>query len=140
MPGSSRSYALNISAELFKLTTESIRLHSNETLRYQTLAQLLTERISNPAVADSLNPGELRDYLDALPRRGNIRIHLNISRTSAQSLVEIKKRLSREIGGTLTVSDAIALLIYDYLVEHSATRVLPKIGLDDSGRTVTPTR
>ena len=49
-------------------------------------------------------------------------------------------RLSREIGGTLTVSDAIALLIYDYLVKHSATRVLPKIGLDDSGSTVTPTR
>ncbi len=140
MPGSSRSYALNISAELFKLTTESIRLHSNETLRYQTLAQLLTERISNPAVADDLNPAELRGYLDSLPRRGNIRIHLNISRTSAQSLVEIKKRLSREIGGTLTVSDAIALLIYDYLVKHSATRVLPKIGLDDSGSTVTPTR
>lgn len=140
MPGSSRSYALDISAELFKLTTESIRLHSNETLRYQTLAQLLTERISSPDVAESLNPAELRQYLDTLPRRGNIRIHLNISRTSAQSLVEIKKRLSREIGNTLTVSDAIALLIYDYLVEHSATRVLPKLGLGNSGSTVPPTK
>ncbi|CCW18978.1 hypothetical protein EBBID32_33360 [Sphingobium indicum BiD32] len=138
MPGSSRSYALDISAELFKLTTESIRLHSNETLRYQTLAQLLTQRISNPAVADNLNPAELREYLDVLPTRGSIRIHLNISRTSAQSLVEIKKRLSREIGNTLTVSDAVALLIYDYLVEHSATRVLPKLGLADPGSAVPP--
>lgn len=90
MPGRSRSYALDISAELFKLTTESIRLHSNETLRYQTLAQLLTHRINNPTVAESLDPADLREYLDALPTRGDIRIHLNISRTSAQSLVEIK--------------------------------------------------
>jgi len=139
MPGRSRSYALDISAELFKLTTESIRLHSNETLRYQTLAQLLTHRINNPTVAESLDPAELREYLDALPTRGNIRIHLNISRTSAQSLVEIKKRLSHTIGDTLTVGDAIALLIYDYLVEHSATRVLPKLGLDDSDATASPT-
>lgn len=140
MPGRSRSYALDISAELFKLTTESIRLHSNETLRYQTLAQLLTHRINNPTVAESLDPAELRGYLDALPTRGNIRIHLNISRTSADSLVEIKKRLSREIGGNLTVSDAIALLICDYLVKQSATRVLPKVGLGHSGRSDSPTR
>ena len=138
MPGRSRSYALNISAELFKLTTESIRLHSNETLRYQTLAQLLTKRINNPAITDSLDPEQLRQYLDDLPTRGNVRIHLNISRTSADSLVEIKKRLSREIGGNLTISDAIALLICDYLVKQSATRVLPKIGLGDSGRSESP--
>jgi len=30
MPGTSRSYALSISEELFKLSTESVRLHSNE--------------------------------------------------------------------------------------------------------------
>jgi hypothetical protein len=140
MPGRSRSYALDISAELFKLTTESIRLHSNETLRYQTLAQLLTHRINNPTVAESLDPAELREYLYALPTRGSIRIHLNISRTSADSLVEIKKRLSREIGGNLTVSDAIALLICDYLVKQSATRVLPKVGLGDTGRSGPPTK
>ncbi|QDK35676.1 hypothetical protein [Sphingomonas sp. IC081] len=140
MPGRSRSYALDISAELFKLTTEGIRLHSNETHRYQTLAQLLMHRINKLTVAESLDPAELREYLDALPTRGNIRIHLNISRTSADSLVEIKKRLSRAIGDTLTVSDAIALLICDYLVKQSATRVLPKVGLGDSGSSVTPTK
>lgn len=140
MPGSSRSYALDISAELFKLTTESVRLHSNETLRYQTLAQLVTHRLSNHAVADGYDPTELRGFLNSLPTRGNVRIHLNISRTSALSLVEIKKRLSLEIGGTLTVGDAISLLIYDYLIEHSAARVLPNVGLDDSGSAAAPKR
>lgn len=127
MPGTSRSYALSISEELFKLSTESVRLHSNDTLRYQTLAQLLMKRLGQDAAADGHDPALLRDYLDKLPTRGSVRIHLNISRTSADSLVDIKKRLSREIGNRLTVGDAVAILLYDYLVERSATRVLSKL-------------
>lgn len=127
MPGTSRSYALSISEELFKLSTESVRLHSNDTLRYQTLAQLLMKRLGQDAAADGHDPELLRDYLEKLPTRGSVRIHLNISRTSADSLVDIKKRLSREIGNRLTVGDAVAILLYDYLVERSATRVLSKL-------------
>lgn len=132
MPGKSRSYALRISEELFKLSTESVRLHSNETLRYKSLAQLLTNRVSQDLPAEGHDPAALREYLDALPTQGSVRIHLNISRTSAQSLVEIKKRLSENIGDKLTVGDAISILLYDYLVEHSATRVLSRLSLRES--------
>lgn len=132
MPGKSRSYALSISVELFKLTTESVRLHSNETLRYKSLAQLLTNRIGQDQPADGHDPAALREHLDSLPTQGTVRIHLNISRTSAQSLVEIKKRLSENIGDKLTVGDAISILLYDYLVERSATRVLSNLSLRET--------
>lgn len=129
MPGSTRSYALDISEELFKLSTESVRLHSNDTLRYQTLAQLLTKRLGQEPALDGHNPENLREFLEKLPTRGSVRIHLNISRTSADSLVDIKKRLSQEIGNKLTVGDAISILLYDYLVERSATRVVSNLRL-----------
>lgn len=137
MPGRSRSYALSISVELFKLTTESVRLHSNETLRYKSLAQLLMNRISRDLPADGHDPAALREYLEALPTQGNVRIHLNISRTSAQSLIEIKKRLSENIGDKLTVGDAISILLYDYLVERSATRVLTNLSDRESEQELT---
>lgn len=138
MPGGSRSYALDISVELFKLTTESVRIHSNETLRYQTLAQLVTNCINQPTTTDGHDPADLRGYLGKLPTRGDVRIHLNFSRANADLLVEIKKRFSQEIGGALTIADAVSILLYDYLVDRSATRVLSRLSLGGSAGPFTP--
>lgn len=131
MPGKSRSYALNISAELFKLSTESVRLHSNETLRYQTLAKLLAGRINKDTPLNTEDPGVWKEFLDAMPTRGDVRIHLNISVTNADSLVEIRDQLSQEIGNRLTLGDAISILLYDYLIENRATRVLSRLPLGE---------
>ena len=44
MDADSRGYTLDISEHLFRLTTESLRIHSNETKAYQTLENLVDAR------------------------------------------------------------------------------------------------
>ena len=45
MAGDTRSYALDVSELLFRLASESLRLRSNETLRFETVASLVNARI-----------------------------------------------------------------------------------------------
>lgn len=131
MSGDSRGYALNISEHLFHLTTESLRLHSNETKRYQTLASLVNARAAHSCKMEEHDPETIRDHLVTIPTKGDIRIYLSISRSSADSLVEAKKRLGDQLGSNLTVGDALSILLFDYVVERKATRVLERLGLDE---------
>jgi hypothetical protein len=131
MSGDTRSYALNISEHLFRLTTESLRLHSNETGRYQTLASLVNARAAACLSPDDHNPETIRKHFGAIPTKGDIKIYLSISMTSAKHLSEAKRRLGQHIGSSMTVGDALSLLLFDYVVEQKATRVLQRLGLDD---------
>ena len=130
MSGDTRSYALSISDHLFRLTTESIRLHSNETNRYQTLGNLVNERAAI-ATSEDHNCETIRQHLVTIPTKGDIKIHLSLSKTSAISLVEAKKRLGKKLGSHMTVGDAVSILLFDYIVELKATRVLERLGLTD---------
>ncbi len=131
MSGDSRGYALDISEHLFHLTTESLRLRSNETRRYQTLASLVNARAAYSSKMKEHDPETIRDHLVTIPTKGDIRIYLSISRSSADSLVEAKKRLGDQIGSNLTVGDALSILLFDYVVEQKATRILERLGLDE---------
>lgn len=60
-----------------------------------------------------------------------IRIHLSITKTSAESLTEAKRRLEKHLGSALTVGDAISMLLFDYVVEQGTAKLLSKIGIDE---------
>ncbi|WP_232307671.1 hypothetical protein [Sphingobium chungbukense] len=57
---------------------------------------------------------------------------LNISKTSAQGLDEVKNLLSRRLDSELTVADAISLLLFDYVVEQKTARVMEKLDSHES--------
>ena len=128
----SRGYALSISEHLFRLTTESVRLHSNETRRFQTLAKLVNARANNRSKMDAHDPATMRDHLVTIPTKGNIRINLSLTRSSADSLREAKQRLSKELGSNLTFGDTLSILLFDYVVEQKATNVLQKLRLSSA--------
>lgn len=132
MTGESRSYSLDISEHLFYLTTESLRLHCNETKRYQTLAGLLNERIFASSSIDEQAPETIREHLLAIPTKGNIRVYLNITRSSADNLTEVKRRLGTALGANLTVGDTLSIMLFHYVVGQKAMRIMKQLGLDDS--------
>lgn len=72
----------------------------------------------------------LKDHLVAIPTQGDIRIELNISQVSADCLDEVKDLLSKELETNLTVGDALSVLLFDYVVEQKAARVLEKLDLE----------
>ncbi len=72
----------------------------------------------------------LKEHLVAIPTQGEIRIELQISQTSADCLDDVKDLLSRELDADLTVGDALSVLLFDYVVEQKAARVLAKMDLE----------
>ena len=86
-------FTLDISEHLFRLTTESLRLRSNETKSYQTLECLLEARNGSLSRIRDRDMATLKDHLVAIPTQGDIRIELNISQVSADCLDEVKDLL-----------------------------------------------
>ena len=132
MNAESRSYALDISEHLFHLTTESLRLHSNETQQYQSLTSLVNDRVSGSDPLDDHPPETIREHLSAVPTTGDIRINLNITGSSAGSLDEVKHRLTETLGSELTIGDTLSILLFHYVVEQKAKGVLKRIALEEA--------
>lgn len=133
MTGDLCDYTLDISEHLFHLTTESLRLRSNETRQYQTLASLLDQRIFVGSTLDEHAPDTIREHLSTVPTKGDIRIHLRIARSSADNLAKVKHRLGVFLGSAVTVGDTLSIMLFHYVVEQKAARILQRIGLDDLG-------
>ncbi|MDE8652844.1 hypothetical protein [Novosphingobium album (ex Liu et al. 2023)] len=129
MVADSRDFTLDISEPLFRLTTEGIRLHSNETLHYQTLSNLVDHQTSRADRIGDHDTSTLKEHLVSIPSDGSIRLNLNISRTSVKNLDEVKKLLSRQLGSELTVADTLSILLFDYVVEQKTACIMEKLDL-----------
>lgn len=132
MTGDQCTLALNISEHLFNLTTESLRLRSNETRCYQTLESLLAERVHLPCALESHDPKTIRDHLSAIPTTGDIRIDLTITKSSADSLDAAKRLISEGLGSEISLGDTISIMLFLYIVDQKAAKILQRIGLDSS--------
>ncbi len=138
MDADSRGYTLDISEHLFRLTTESLRIHSNETKAYQTLENLVDARTGDLSRINDHDTSTLKEHLVTIPTQGNIRIELSISRTSADNLDQVKDLLSKQLNTNLSVGDALSVLLFDYIVEQKTARVLEKLDLDNIIAFATP--
>lgn len=134
MSAETRNFVLDISTDLFQLSTESLRLHSNETRRYETLESLVNSRAASSSYKNEHKPDTLRKHLCAVQTAGDIRISLNIQETSAESLDEVRKVLGQALGSDITVGDALSVLLFDYLAEKKACQLLSRIGLGNSNQ------
>lgn len=132
MTGDQCILALDISEHLFHLTTECLRLRSNETKRYQTLEGLLADRMGLPCVLEDHAPETIREHLSAIPTTGDIRIDLTITKSSADSLDAVKQLISDGLGSEITLGDTLSLMLFHYVVGQKAARVLQRIGLECS--------
>jgi len=126
----SPGYVLDISESLFRLTTEGVRLRSNETLAYETISSLISHRTAQLEGGIRQKSAIIREHLSCIPTDGEIKLRLDICRTSASTLDDIKDMLSQQLGSALTLGDALSILLFDYVAERKAARVLEKIGLD----------
>jgi hypothetical protein len=89
-----RGYTLDVSEYLFRLTTESLRisLQSDTALPVARTRERARHRRAAGAI-EQHDVETLRKHLEKVPTKGPIRIHLSITKTSAESLTEAKRRL-----------------------------------------------
>jgi len=129
MKGDPCSLALDVSEHLFKLTTEGVRLRSNETRSHQTLAGLLAEQIDTPRELDDRTAETIREHLSAVPTSGDIRIDLVITKSSADGLDEVKRQMSKKLGSNITLGDTLSIILFNYIVSQKTAEIMRKIGL-----------
>jgi hypothetical protein len=125
-----RYYVLDISEHFFRLTTESLRLHSNATQRHQTLDNLVDVRASDVSGIPHHDASTLKQHLAVIPTHGDIRIELRISPKSAESLEAVACLLGKQLQIKATLGDALSVLLFDYNVEHHAARVMAAGGFE----------
>jgi hypothetical protein len=124
---------MDVSETLFRLTTESLRLHSNETRSFSTLARLVSARAAAIGKLGHQDSDTIRSHLHAIPSNGDIRIHLDITQTSAGDLAEAKQHLGTMLGADMTLADTISILLFDYVAQQKADMILQKLGMDEAG-------
>lgn len=129
MPADAQDYALQISELLFRLTTESIRLRSNETRSHENLSSLTLHLAGTDRDMATHDTDVLRQHLKLIPATGNIAVLLALPAGCVDRLGAIGTSLEKRVGYRLTSEDTLSLLLFDYVVEQKATRVLDALAL-----------
>lgn len=119
-----------ISEHLFRLTTESLRLYSNETCQHQTLEHLLVARRRRAARYGDHDTATLKEHLSVVPTSGIVSITLNPPPSIMQYLNEVRRLYGKRLGVGLTLGDALSLILFDYIVEQKANQLLTAIDVD----------
>lgn len=130
MTGEPCSLTLDISEHLFRLTTESVRLRSNETKCYQTLADLVTEQVASYRKIDDQSPELMREHLSTVPTRGNVRINIVIAESIVSSLLEAKCNLTCRLGSNISLGDTLSILLFNYVITQRTAQIMRRIRLE----------
>jgi len=140
MAAEHEGFVLDVSGYLFRLTTECLRLFSNETSEHQTLASLVSARLADPGTESRHDVRTMREHFAAIPTHGDIRIRLAISDTNAQTLEKMRLALGLRLDTILTIGDALSALLFDYVVELKTSQILGRLSLEQCLDTDDPAR
>lgn len=125
-----RSCCLRISEDLFRLTTESLRLHSNATFAHQTLAALIDFRSQEEVRIHDYDLATLGEHLRIVPGLGEIALELELAPQSLIGLLALQASFSENLGAPLDLEDALSLLLFDYVAERKANKILQVLEID----------
>lgn len=127
-----RDFPLEISEPLFRLTTESIRLRSNETRTHESLSSLTLHVVGTDRDMAAHDTDVMRQHLKLIPASGDIALLLALPQTCIDRLGGVRTSLEKRVGYRLASEDTLSLLLFNYVVEQKAARVLDTLGLDRS--------
>jgi hypothetical protein len=140
MAAEHEGFVLDVSGYLFRLTTECLRLFSNETNEHQTLASLVAARLADPGAVGRHDVRTMREHFAAIPTHGDVRIRLAISDANARTLEEVRQALGRRLDTILAIGDALSALLFDYVVELKTSHILDRLSLEQRLDTNDPAR
>ena len=132
MTADARDFALESSELLFRLTTECIRVRSNETRAHESLSSLTLHVVGTDRDMAGHDTDILRQHLKLIPASGDIAVLLALPQTCIDRLGGVRTSLEKRVGYRLTSEDTLSLLLFNYVVEQKAARVLDTLGLGRS--------
>ncbi|AXB80458.1 hypothetical protein [Novosphingobium sp. P6W] len=125
---------LNVSEFLFRLTTESLRVRSNEVLRPQTVDELVEHLLtSNEATTSQSQVAVIRDHLATIPSIGDVKLPVAFTSETASCLAKAKRSLSLRLEKPVSDAEAISVLMFEYIAAKKAISLLQKLGVISDG-------
>ncbi|MHA3795563.1 hypothetical protein [Rhizorhabdus wittichii] len=115
---------------MFRLTTESLRLHSNATLALQTLPKLIEFWAFEETHLHGHAVETLGEHLGIVPGPGEITLELDLAARCLDHLEALQAAFSQKLGTALALEDALSLLLFDYVVEQKAAKVLQVLDIE----------
>lgn len=133
MDAANSAYVFNVSEHLFRLMTEAVRLSSNETGRFTSVACVIGLHAS--AVRAGFQHHDidtLRGHFATVPTGGDIRVDVTLAASDMDDLCQARRRLAAQLGGAWSDADAVSALLFDYVVELKTRELLGKLGIDQA--------
>lgn len=128
MPARPPALVLEVSAYFFRLASESLRLFSNERLAFGSLRELVEMRAADAVEGLAKHAAAtLRGHLETIPSNGGVRLELALSEDARAALLRARTRLATHLGQETSPADALSVLLFDYVVEQQAARLLKKV-------------
>jgi hypothetical protein len=125
-----RRCQFDVSEKYFRLTTESVRLHSNRTFKHATFSDVVDARASSASdLHDRYEARNMNEHLRIIPTDGDKTIEFSILETSAERIDGAIPELEKALGTSVKFAQALSLVLYDLVIEANATEVLTKLGL-----------
>lgn len=101
----------DVSQDFFAIMTEAICLHSNRTMKFQTLRTVVAV-ISERLYDQEFDPNHFQIFIDTVPISGPNRIYLKVETCINVRLTEMKVRLEKIHGFPLSDRTAIAYFVH----------------------------
>lgn len=130
MQAAERGFQFDVSEYYFRLTTESIRLHSNRRLEHSTFKAVIDDRATRATdLCERYDADDMSEHLRIIPGDGSVGLSFFMLETSASCIEDAIPELEKALGKSVAFQDALSLILYDLVVEANATEVLTKLGM-----------
>lgn len=121
---------MSVSDSLFRLTTESIRVLSNERHEYVAIGDVVNAHAARMRqTSPTHTPKTAGAHLAIIKTDGDIPIHIEIRRSSYEDVLASAEILSHVLATSVRFADAISVLLFDFIAERETMRLAARLGL-----------
>lgn len=121
---------LHVSEYLFRLMTEAVRLHSNRTGRFASLACVIEAHSGEVRAGFEHHELEtLRGHFITIPTGGDVCVEVELGVGALADIQRARVCLANQLNESSAEADTLSALLFDYVVEEKATGLLGKLGL-----------
>lgn len=121
---------MSVSDGFFRLTTESIRVLSNERQEYVAIGDVVNAHSARMRATSPTHTAKTAGaHLSLIKTDGDIPIQLEILRSSYDNVIASAEILSKTLKSSVRFSDAISILLFDFIAERETMRLAARLGL-----------
>lgn len=123
---------IHTSEQLFKLTSEGVRIGSDEAKRHITISELVSDLLAHWR-DNALMPSKsiIETHLSIIDPDGEYEVVLTLERSSKGELDNLDAWLAKLTGRCSDLRNACSVLVMSYIADRESARIASRIGIPD---------